>query len=118
MKKKRFNEKGQYKISLKKGVKRNKLSGGILIIGIILLLILLILILYSVGFFDKPKTEQLFLVRDECSLVMGNVIHNLRNDGDCHIRCRNECTIRDMDFVRASFTEKNNSCHACDCYCR
>lgn len=66
---------------------------------------------------EEKKVAQEFSVPDECSLVMGNLIHQMKNDADCKIRCHGECQVREMDFVNHSFTEKFDSCHTCDCYC-
>ena len=64
---------------------------------------------------DSPPQQ--FFVADECSLVMGNIIHPMKNDADCKIRCRGECDVREMEFINHSFSEKVNSCHECSCYC-
>ena len=74
--------------------------------------------LYSNGIFE-PKSEPVKVeVLDECSLIMGNLIHNIHDEGGCKIKCVNNCEIRDMKFYNSSFTFQNSSCHECDCYCR
>ncbi len=83
----------------------------------ILVLILLGLMLYNFGVFEKKEGPQLFNIKDECALVMGNLVHQVRDDGECRIKCVNECDVRDMDFMRFSFEGKNDDCNSCDCWC-
>lgn len=117
-KKLRSKSRSRVKPLLKKSVRRNKLAMGVLIAAIVLAIMLALLGLFIFGFFEQPGAEERFVLQDECNLVMGNLIHQIRTDGDCIIRCRNECELREMDFVRMEFVPQNNSCHDCDCYCR
>jgi hypothetical protein len=103
----------------KRGGRRNKLlSKGILVATGILVLILILLIGISSGLFEGPKEVVMYAINDECSLVMGNIIHQIRDNGDCRIRCVNECGLREKEIVKIEFELKNNSCHVCDCYCK
>ena len=87
-------------------------------IGAILVLILIGLILSSIGVFDSSKEIKMFSIKDECSLVMGNLIHQIRDSGDCKIKCINECDIDGMHFNYIEFAAQNNSCNDCYCYCK
>jgi len=89
-----------------------------LFVGVgVLILVLIGLILSSFGFFEKAGEPELFIVKDECGDVMGNLIHQIRDGGECRIKCVNECDVRDMDFVRFEFEAKDVDCNSCDCWC-
>ena len=57
-------------------------------------------------------------VTDKCSVVMGNLFHEIKNKDECRIECRNTCILHEKDFVSSEFIEKPNSCHECNCYCK
>lgn len=95
-----------------------KLARSLFVVGVFLIVVLIGLVLSSSDIFDGSKEVRLFSIMDECSLVMGNLIHQIRDSGDCRIRCINECDIRDMDFDSVEFVLQNSTCHLCDCYCR
>lgn len=84
--------------------------------GVVLVVVLVGLILNDSEIFEKSEPEN-FVVRDECSLVMGNLIHQIRDDGECRIKCTNDCSVREMDFVNFSFEGRNDDCNACNCWC-
>lgn len=65
--------------------------------------------------FKKPK---MFNVNDECSLIFNNIVHQIKSEGDCKIRCRNECQLKNMDFYNINFTSESKSCNICNCYCK
>ncbi len=103
----------------KKGKKR-KITEKILIIIFILvaLLIILLIIHYSRTYLlNIGKEPKLFVIEDECLLLLNNIIHQIKNQGECKIVCRNECGVRKMNFHDSEFIEKENSCHTCNCYC-
>lgn len=82
----------------------------------VLVLVLLGLIMYSFGFFESNEPE-LFVIKDECGSVLGNLIHQIRDAGECRIKCVNECDVRDMEFFEFEFEGKNNDCNSCECWC-
>jgi len=82
-----------------------------------LILILVVLILFSIGAFENKGEVQKFSIDDECSLIMGSILHNIRDGGECKIKCANNCEIREMTFHDSEFFLQNASCHTCDCYC-
>ena len=87
-------------------------------IGGFLIIILAGLILFNMGIFEQEREIFKFTVDDECSIIMGNLIHNVRDEGDCKIKCMNNCEIRELDFYDSEFILENSSCHTCDCFCR
>lgn len=84
----------------------------------ILLALLVYLLAYNFGFFEEETGPQFFSVKDECSLMMGNLIHQIRDEGECRNKCVNECDVRDMDFFSFEFEAKNDDCSYCGCYCK
>lgn len=105
---------------MKKKIRKRKISllvkGIFAVIGILIIL-LLFLVLANLGIFEKSEQPKFFSVTDECSIVIGNLIHQVRDAGDCKIRCINECDIQDMKFDSIEFSSPDNSCNICDCYC-
>ncbi|MDA3836627.1 MAG: hypothetical protein PF542_03315 [Nanoarchaeota archaeon] len=65
--------------------------------------------------FEKPHSVD---VRDECSLIMGNLVHQIRDDNDCSLRCKNTCGMEDTEYVNSSFIAAEADCHTCNCYCK
>jgi hypothetical protein len=86
-------------------------------IGGVLVIILVGLILFNTGTFEKASEVSKFSIDDECSIIYGSLIHNIRDEGDCKIKCANNCEIRELGFYDSEFISQNNSCHTCDCYC-
>lgn len=82
----------------------------------VLILVLGLLLMFDFGVFKKNEVK-MFSIKDECSIVVGNLIHQIRNDGECRIKCVNECYIREMDFEKFNFIEKNDDCSSCECWC-
>jgi len=85
---------------------------GILVVGLVLL------IMSSVGFFEKFEEEKYFDIKDECGIILGNLVHQVRDEGECRLKCVNECDVRGMDFVRFGFEGKIEDCNSCDCWCK
>ena len=112
-----LNKANEKKISSKKkhNSKITKLYFGT--VGI-LVVIFVGLILFNIGVFEEDHEISKFSVDDECAIIMGNLIHNVRDDGDCKIKCMNNCEIRELDFHDSDFIFQNTSCHTCDCYCK
>jgi len=107
------------KKNLRKKTKTKELYKGLVVFSIILIVLLVILLIISLfkstgGDLDEP---QLYSIRDECSLVMGNVMHPIQDGGDCKIKCINECEFRGLEIDSFEFVPQNSSCNVCDCYC-
>lgn len=93
-----------------------------LVLSIIMFLFLIILVVFEyVNFtsieriFLKPKLVEL---NDECSLIMGNLVHQIRDEDDCNIRCNNQCNLLGLNYKSIEFTKNQNSCNVCNCYCK
>lgn len=100
----------------------NNLIKIILILIIILSIIFFIILIMQSSVLDSVnslyKKPNLITVKDECSLIFNNIVHQIKNEGDCKIRCRNECNLENMNFYDINFTLNSNSCNLCNCYCK
>lgn len=105
------------KISRKEKKKQRKITKVYFAIVALLLLSLIILLLHGSGVFEKKQKAEYFRIDDECFPILGSIVHNLKNAGECEIKCSNNCDFRDMKFLNSSFTAQNSSCYICDCYC-
>jgi hypothetical protein len=90
------------------------------LILLILLIVLVFVEFVSFSFvgkiFSKPH---LIEIQDECSLIMGNLVHQIRDENDCSLRCHNECYLDESNYIESIFfQEEGNACHSCDCYCK
>jgi hypothetical protein len=98
--------------------KKNRVSRIIFSISILLIIVLVVLLFYHLGFFDSTvKGEKNFQVADECSLVMNNLLHEIKSEDSCRVVCFEECKLRGLDYRGYSFKENENSCHDCFCTC-
>ncbi len=64
------------------------------------------------------KVERKFIVKDECSLIVGKLIHTINDEGFCESRCKMHCNVREMSYARFEFRKAENDCNICDCYCK
>jgi hypothetical protein len=64
------------------------------------------------------KSEKMEMIQDRCSLFMGNLLHQVKDEPSCRINCRNYCDTEKMDYLRVVFVEYNDKCNLCECYCR
>lgn len=65
------------------------------------------------SYFEKPE---LFEIKDECSLIMGKLVHQIGNDGACKTACLGECEIRGLKFESFELSRPSD-CYLCKCYC-
>jgi hypothetical protein len=113
---------------LKKPKKRKQRKGTKAIMAVIILLAVLVILLVFFalvqgGYVENPldafgHVEQKFDVRDECSMILGNLIHTVNDEGVCEQKCHAQCDVREMEFVRSEFKESLVDCHTCNCYCK
>lgn len=91
----------------------------ILFLLMVVLSVALILFEYvsfeSIHLFSKPVLTE---ITDECSIIFGNLVHQIRDSDDCTIRCQNKCVLLDSDFHHIEFISNQNSCNVCNCYCK
>lgn len=113
-----------------KHVKRNKSNKRHFLYSKIFLifaiaLFALFLVLAFIEFVDFSKfnflqghEEQSFLIRDECSVLKGmGLVHQIRDVDDCSIRCTNQCHVNNLEKIKSEFSQIENDCNICNCYC-
>lgn len=99
--------------------RKKKVIGVILIVIFVFIVASVVLLLV-----DNPpeisllKEKKEYLIPDECGVVAGNLIHNIKDEGECRIKCRNECGLRQEKFHSSEFIKRDNTCHLCRCYCK
>jgi hypothetical protein len=100
--------------------KKNKKIYWILVfILIILLLSLTYFLLLNFEVFEKiSRKEVIFEIKDECSLIMNNIVYQIKDEDICRMMCFNECSIRELTFQKSDFSPVENSCNRCECYCK
>lgn len=57
-------------------------------------------------------------IKDECSLIMGNLIHEIGSESNCKLACETECIFAKKKMYNFSFESKNESCNSCLCNCK
>ena len=110
----------------KEDSKKKFLSKKIVLISIIILVVLTLFILtylgFEYGFLSNPfddfnKKSKLYSVKDECSLILGNLIHSIKDEGICEAKCKIYCQTRELDYKNSEFIAKESDCNICNCYC-
>lgn len=59
-----------------------------------------------------------FPVIDECSLIVGKIIHTIYDDGECANKCNVQCETYGSSMDTSNFTQKEGSCNTCQCFCK
>jgi len=104
--------------------KSQKVKKSIKIISVIAFILVILLIVLLIRYYNPTllnkitKKPRLFIIKDECSMILGNIIHKIKNEDECKIFCRNDCELRKIDFYNSELIKSNNSCHTCNCYCK
>lgn len=116
------------KKKLKKEVKKiNKPSKKIIQISIIILALVLLLLslflLVETGIIKNPldrlnSKNKVYNLQDECSLIVGQLIHSIEDENDCQLKCRTNCNVRGETYLYEEFIKSENNCHTCTCSCR
>lgn len=119
MLKKRLNKQGHKSIR-HKAYHRN--TQYVLYVALFLVLILALVLVFE--FLDFSKVKKHFddptyvEILDECSIIMGNLVHQVRDLDDCTIRCHNECVLMESDVDSVDFISSQSGCNTCSCYCK
>ena len=117
-KKKKIVKKRKHKI------KKKHFMYSKVFLGLMVAFVLLVVVLSFVEFvnfsdvlsvFDKPTVVE---IPDECSLIMGNLVHQIRDEDDCSIRCYNECILEEKERKSSEFIYNEGGCHECFCSCK
>jgi hypothetical protein len=102
----------------KRGHKRKnkKVVRTLFVLAGILVLALILLFMSSFGFFEERQNKY-FDIKDECGVVLGNLIHQVRDAGECRVKCVNECGLEEMEIDRYNFVANFTDCNKCECWC-
>jgi hypothetical protein len=102
--------------------KKSKTIKIMMIFLIFLVIAFVIILLLDFGALDSFvkmfKEPKKYNVNDKCSLIMNNILHQIKNTDDCKIRCKDECNLRTLEYYSSDFEAMNNSCNTCECYCK
>ncbi len=102
--------------------KENKLIKKLSLFVIFLVLFVFVLILINSNFFgeisDSLDSPKLISIEDNCGVIYGNLLHDIKSEDNCRIRCVNECGLQERDFLKIEFIQKYDSCNECNCYCK
>ena len=75
-----------------------------------------------VDIFSKPQekrpVDKSFQIADECGLIMGNLLHTIKNEDACKIKCRAQCMTIELEYGSSFFNESLKSCNTCECNCK
>ena len=85
---------------------------------IILALVIVIAIVVLLNL-NSRKAAVSFEIEDRCGLIPGGAIeHTIEDESMCRVQCRNQCSTRDLEFLRVEFAEEALECNKCMCYCK
>ena len=82
-----------------------------MIVGLALAAITLIVVFFYLGY------TQTFQVQDKCGRFINLFSHTIGSEGQCRMRCEQQCDAKDMSYVSSRFREIENSCNDCYCTC-
>ena len=118
----KIRDKRKNKVSNNKYKKYHKKTQYIFYVAIFLVLVLGVVLLSEYCDFSKIEKRfrdpVLFNIDDECSYIMGNIVHQIRDTADCSIRCHNQCIMIDSSVKDVEFFTNEGSCNTCKCYCK
>ena len=112
------------KVKRKSQKNSSKFSYSKLFLILVIVSFFAFLTLFFVEFVDFGFVSEMFdgpyevEVIDGCSLIMGNLVHQIRDETDCHLNCANRCEVEDANYYNSSFEFSGGGCHSCDCYCK
>lgn len=65
----------------------------------------------------STKEEKTYNLKDECGPINGNILHSIKDESACRIRCRGHCNSLDHEYISSTFIDKGLQCHDCKCTC-
>lgn len=96
----------------------SKLFLVLVIVSLFAFLTLVFIEFVDFGFVsDLFEEPQEVVVVDGCSLIMGNLVHQIRDETDCNLNCASRCEVDDMSYYNSSFEASSGGCHSCQCFC-
>ena len=111
------------KLVEKKPKKNRKSVFGAIIVLVIILISAVVLLLFQLEIVTNPfknmnAQPQLFIIEDECSLIVAQLIHNIKDEDSCQQICKSSCGVRKLTFHNSEFKEIPDNCNLCNCYCK
>jgi len=88
-----------------------------MLIALVIVLAIFLAFMLLKNVLKQDKKPVTVAVRDECSLVLGNIIHPIKDKDGCGVKCVNECRSRELRVLDVVFEEKTTECHSCMCFC-
>jgi hypothetical protein len=64
-----------------------------------------------------PPQEVVYNIPDECGPIHGQILHSVKDESTCRIRCRGHCQSLDYEFSASAFQDRGTRCHLCNCTC-
>lgn len=103
--------------------KKSKVFIILVIILIIILATTVVAILTEFGIIENPlensfSKPELFMARDLCSLIAGQLIHTINDEDSCRMVCNTECGVMEKKFHSLEFAKRDGDCNECKCYCK
>ena len=82
-----------------------------LIVSLVLIIVIVALVLTQ---FSKEKK---IVINDRCGPLLKEIVHSIKDEDACKIKCVGQCTSIDMEFKRIVFKDNRPYCNDCECYC-
>lgn len=105
----------------KKNIKFWKSSNFFLVLAIIFIASIFIYVgakYINLSFItDFGSDPDKIVIKDDCSMITGKLIHEIRDQQDCKLKCKNACNVRDQEYFSSNFVANENACHTCNCFC-
>jgi len=107
----------------KKQVFHKKTMLFLMVILALFLAVLSAILLVQFNIIKNPlekitQEKRVFNIKDECSLIVGQLIHTIKDDSTCELKCKTNCNSFDMNFDNSEFTAKKEDCNGCECTCK
>jgi len=76
------------------------------------------LFLFEKYYLDKKENSQEKIeIKDRCTLMLGNLIHQIKTENNCITICEQECEAKNKNYEKVEFLASEADCNTCNCYC-
>lgn len=84
--------------------------------GVVAVLAIIAIVLFFLpANFGETTT---FAIKDKCGRFVNLIDHTIEDGEQCDIRCRQQCTAKDLKYDKSFFTEASSGCNDCECSCK
>ncbi len=80
------------------------------------LIIALLACIIAVVFVFYPGSGPI-KIEDKCGKFVNLFSHTIPDEGQCKVRCKNQCNSIDRGYRKADFESSEKGCNSCLCYC-